>query len=42
MGNLKLINEDAINKIADNFKNIIDGGSKELKNAIEAYDIVSN
>jgi hypothetical protein len=39
---MKLLNEEAIDAINDNFKTIIDGGSKDMKLAMETFDIVSN
>jgi hypothetical protein len=42
MGKMKLLNEDAIKKIAENFKNIIDGGNKEMKNSMDTFDKLSN
>lgn len=39
---MDLLNSDALDKIADNFKNIIDGGSEDIKKAMEAFDTVSN
>ena len=42
MGQMNLLNEEAINKIAENFKNIIDGGNKDMKLAMDTFDILSN
>jgi hypothetical protein len=39
---LKKLNEDAIDKIEGNFKNIIDGGSKDMKLAMETFDKLSD
>jgi hypothetical protein len=35
---LEKLNEDAINQIKDNFKNIIDGGSNDMKLAMDNFD----
>jgi hypothetical protein len=39
---MNLLNEEAINKIAENFKNIIDGGNKDMKLSMDTFDKLSN
>ena len=41
-GSLKELNDKAIDAIANKFKNIIDGGSKDMKIAMDTFDIVSH
>ena len=38
---MNLLNEQAINEIADNLKKLIDGGSEDIKKAMERFDDLS-
>lgn len=40
--NLDELNDKAIAAIADNFKNIIDGGSVDLQKALDDFHILTN
>lgn len=40
--NLEELNDKAIAAIADNFKNIIDGGSEDIKKAMDDFENLTN